>query len=121
MCHGAGGLQAHYRFGARTGAAPLFFGVGLVVLALFFSETAVQILAMIPLPAVGALLVFAAVDLAISKRLLDARPDCWPAIALTALATVMLNAAAGLAVGCAIEIGRGLARDFFNRRRLPRK
>src|SRR5690606_11498646 len=24
MCHGAGGLAAHYRFGARSGAAPLF-------------------------------------------------------------------------------------------------
>lgn len=119
MCHGAGGLQAHHRFGARTGAAPLIIGAGLLVLALFFSGTAVELLALIPLPAVGALLMLAAVDLAVSKRLLDARPDCWPAIAATALGTLLVNAAVGLALGCAIEIGRRLARDLLDRRGSP--
>ncbi len=28
MCHGAGGLAAHYRFGARSGTAPLVSGAG---------------------------------------------------------------------------------------------
>lgn len=119
MCHGAGGLQVHHRFGARTGAAPLIMGAGLLVLALFFSGTAVELLALIPLPAVGALLMLAAVDLAVSKRLLDARPDCWPAIAATALGTLLVNAAVGLALGCAIEIGRRLARDLLDRRGSP--
>ena len=27
MCHGTGGLAAHYRFGARTGGAPMMIGV----------------------------------------------------------------------------------------------
>lgn len=35
MCHGAGGLAAHYRFGARSGAAPLFLGLLLIALALW--------------------------------------------------------------------------------------
>jgi predicted benzoate:H+ symporter BenE len=121
MCHGAGGLQAHYRFGARTGAAPLMLGALLLALALFFSDTAVQLLAIIPLPAVGALLVLAAVDLAMSKRLFDARADCWPAIAATALGTLVFDAAVGLAAGCIMELGRGLARDLFGRRHLPRQ
>jgi MFS superfamily sulfate permease-like transporter len=115
MCHGAGGLQAHYRFGARSGAAPLLLGAVLVVLALFFSGTAVQLLAMIPLPAVGALLVLAAIDLAISKRLIDARLDCWPAIAATAVGTVVFDAAVGLAMGCLIEFGRSLGRTHLRR------
>jgi MFS superfamily sulfate permease-like transporter len=120
MCHGAGGLQAHYRFGARSGVAPLLLGALLLVLALFFSAAAVELLAMIPLPAVGALLMLAGADLAISKRLFDARPDCWPAIALTALGTVVVDAAVGLAIGCTIEFGRRFARDLFDRWRLPK-
>ncbi len=116
MCHGAGGLQAHHRFGARSGTAPLLLSAVLLVLALFFAGAAVGLLAMIPLAAVGAFLVLAGAELAISKRLFDARPDCWPAIGLTALATLLVDAAVGLAVGCTIEFGRSLARDFFNRR-----
>ena len=34
MCHGAGGLAAHYRFGARSGTAPLLLGLALLALAL---------------------------------------------------------------------------------------
>ncbi len=116
MCHGAGGLQAHHRFGARSGTAPLLLSAVLLVLALFFADAAVGLLAMIPLAAVGAFLVLAGAELAISRRLFDARPDCWPAIGLTALATLLVDAAVGLAVGCTIEFGRSLARDFFNRR-----
>ena len=34
MCHGAGGVVAQHRFGARTGLAPILFGSALLVLAL---------------------------------------------------------------------------------------
>jgi len=27
LCHGTGGLAAHYRFGARTGGDPVMFGI----------------------------------------------------------------------------------------------
>jgi hypothetical protein len=121
MCHGAGGLQAHYRFGARSGAAPILIGGLLLALAVAFSAVALDLLALIPLPAVGALLVIAAADLAFSKRLFDARPVCWPAIAGTALATVLVNAAVGLAVGCVIELTRNVLRDApWRRLRQPR-
>ncbi|WP_198005106.1 putative sulfate/molybdate transporter, partial [Synechococcus sp. WH 5701] len=33
MCHGAGGVAAHYRFGARTGLAPVLLGTGLLLIA----------------------------------------------------------------------------------------
>jgi SulP family sulfate permease len=38
MCHGTGGLAAHYRFGARTGGAPIMIGVFLVVVALILGD-----------------------------------------------------------------------------------
>lgn len=107
MCHGAGGLQAQYRFGARTGLAPVLLGGLLLVLAFGFSEGAADLFGMIPLPAVGALLLIAGVDLALSKRLFDARPNCWPAIGLTAALTLLVNPAAALACGWALETARG--------------
>jgi predicted benzoate:H+ symporter BenE len=67
MCHGAGGLQAQHRFGARTGAAPIFLGTILFVLALGFAGWVGALFAFIPSAAIGALLLVAGTDLAASK------------------------------------------------------
>jgi MFS superfamily sulfate permease-like transporter len=106
MCHGAGGLQAQYRFGGRTGLAPILFGAVLLVLAVGFAGCAAQLFAMIPIGAVGALLIMAGTDLALSRRLFDSRPSCWPVIGVTALLTVVANPVIGLAGGWLAEIGR---------------
>jgi predicted benzoate:H+ symporter BenE len=106
MCHGAGGLQAQYRFGARTGLAPILFGVTLVVLALGFSEATIGLFSIVPAGAVGSLLVIAGADLALSRRLFDARRVCWPAIGITAGLTLIMNPAIGLLAGCGVELGR---------------
>lgn len=107
MCHGAGGLQAQYRFGARTGLAPIAMGFMLLVLALGFAGSTAALFAMIPLPAVGALLVIAGADLALSRRLFAARRDCWPAIALTAALAAFVNPGLALVVGWTVETLRG--------------
>lgn len=108
MCHGAGGAAAHARFGARTGGAPLMLGAGFLALATLprdFSHTA---LALIPLAALGSLLMVAAWDLAISRRLFDGKPSCRPVIAVTALGTVALDPFLGLVLGTAAEALRVL-------------
>ena len=56
MCHGSGGLTAHYQLGARTGAASLMIGVLLLTLGLIFGPSALPILTMIPLSVLGVLL-----------------------------------------------------------------
>jgi MFS superfamily sulfate permease-like transporter len=61
MCHGAGGLAAQYRFGARTGLSNIIGGVILVVIALLFAGPA--FLALIPAGTFGALLIFIAIEL----------------------------------------------------------
>ncbi|AHI32976.1 hypothetical protein AU15_02795 [Marinobacter salarius] len=33
MCHGAGGVAAHHRFGAGTGMAPIVLGTALLMVA----------------------------------------------------------------------------------------
>ena len=106
MCHGAGGLQAQYRFGGRTGLTPIILGAVLLVLALLFSTSAAQLFEIIPIGAVGALLVLAGTDLAVSRRLFDSNPSCWPVIAVTALLTLLMNPALGVLFGWLAEIIR---------------
>jgi predicted benzoate:H+ symporter BenE len=50
MCHGAGGLAAQHRFGARTGLAPIIFGAVLLVLAIGFADQAAALFALITPP-----------------------------------------------------------------------
>ena len=102
MCHGAGGIAAHRRFGARGIGAPLIMAAACCAVAAAGPEI-VGLLMSIPPAVVGALLVYAAADLILSPRLLDARPDCRPVIAAAALATVFLGALAGLITGLAAE------------------
>ena len=106
MCHGAGGLQAQYRFGARTGLAPIIFGVVVLVLAVGFANHAAALFAVIPIGAVGALLILAGTDLAISRRLFDGKPSCLPVIGITALVTLTVNPALGLVLGWIAELVR---------------
>ena len=106
MCHGAGGLPAQFRFGARTGLAPIIFGAVLLVLAVGFADHAAALFALIPIGAVGALLILAGTDLAISRRLFDGKPSCLWVIGVTALVTVTVNPALGLVVGWVAEIIR---------------
>jgi len=61
MCHGAGGLAAHRRFGAKTGLATVIGGVILLVVAFFFAGP--EALALLPIGLFGALLLFVALEL----------------------------------------------------------
>lgn len=104
MCHGAGGVAAHYRFGARTGLAPVLLGTGLLLIA--FMPGGLALIAAIPLAGLGALLFVAAAELALSRRLWTAKPSCWPVIILTALVTVWADPFFGLLAGVAAETVR---------------
>jgi hypothetical protein len=106
MCHGAGGVAAHHRFGARSGGAPVMLGAALLLLALLPGDLQRTALGTIPAATLGALLLVAAIELATSRRLLDARPSCRPVIALTAFATVFGNPLLGLGAGTLAEIVR---------------
>ncbi|WP_226893508.1 putative sulfate/molybdate transporter [Nisaea sediminum] len=106
MCHGAGGLAAHYRFGARSGTAPLALGMALLVVALLPDGLGLTALAAIPAAGLGALMLMASGEFAFSKRLFDSRPSCWPVIAITAGFTVWTDPFWGLVSGSAAELVR---------------
>jgi len=61
MCHGAGGVAAHSRFGARTGVSMVIGGMILIVFALFLSSKAV--FHFLPFGILAALLVVVSVEL----------------------------------------------------------
>jgi len=56
VCHGAGGLTAHYSHGARTAGAPLAIGALLVAVALTLGAGLGGLLAAFPLPILAGLL-----------------------------------------------------------------
>ncbi|WP_417543124.1 putative sulfate/molybdate transporter [Marinobacter sp.] len=104
MCHGAGGVAAHHRFGARTGMAPVLLGTGLLLIA--FTPGGLSMIAAIPLAGLGALLFVAAAELALSRRPWTAKPSCWPVITITAVVTVWADPFFGLLAGVASETVR---------------
>lgn len=106
MCHGAGGLAAHHRFGARSGTAPLVLGIVLIVLALLPQGWGLAALTAVPAAGLGALLLFASGELAFSRRLFDSKVSCWPVIAMTAGVTVWLDPFMGLVAGIGTEFVR---------------
>ncbi len=57
-CHGAGGLTAHYRLGARTPAASLVIGSTLIIVAVVFGQSALLVRNLIPAAIFGVLLVY---------------------------------------------------------------
>jgi MFS superfamily sulfate permease-like transporter len=116
MCHGAGGLAAHHRFGARSGTAPLVLGLALLAIALLPADIGLGILAAIPAAGLGALLLMAAGELALTRRLFDCQPSCWPVIALTAGVTVWADPFWGLVAGSGAEVARRVAIRLLQRR-----
>jgi len=63
-CHGAGGLAAQVRFGARWGTAPVFLGLVKIGLSLLLGSSLFSLLQQFPTPLLGAMLVFAGIELA---------------------------------------------------------
>jgi sulfate permease, SulP family len=56
VCHGAGGLTAHYSFGARTAGAPFAMGSALLVLAVGAGAGLAGLLPAFPLPILAGML-----------------------------------------------------------------
>jgi SulP family sulfate permease len=98
MCHGAGGLAAHYRFGARTAGSNLYVGGIFLVLALVFGENIVSVLGLLPLSIMGVLLTFAGLQLALVIQDLQSRKDLFVALFMLGLALVF-NLAVAFLVG----------------------
>ena len=101
MCHGAGGLAAHYRFGARTAGSNLMIGLVFVVLALFLGIHSLAVVYLLPMSVLGVLLVFAGTQLALTIIDLKDRKGLFVALVMLGI-TLATNLAVGFVVGIAL-------------------
>ena len=67
MCHGAGGMAGHVRFGARTGGALIILGTIIVVVAVFFGSSVATIFRLFPAPILGVVLFMTGAQLALGS------------------------------------------------------
>ncbi|MGD9954425.1 MAG: putative sulfate/molybdate transporter [Burkholderiales bacterium] len=67
MCHGAGGMAGHVRFGARTGGSVVILGAILCVIGLLFSDSVTTLLKIFPLPVLGVVLFLTGAQLALGS------------------------------------------------------
>lgn len=67
VCHGAGGMAGHVRFGARTGGALVILGALLLLVAVFFSSSVVVLLRLFPTPLLGVVLFLTGAQLALGS------------------------------------------------------
>ena len=65
MCHGAGGMAGHIRFGARTGGALVILGAIVLFTGLFLSDSVALLFQVFPRSILGVILFFAGVELAL--------------------------------------------------------
>lgn len=101
LCHGAGGLAAHYRFGARTAGSNLIIGSIFVMLAVFLGVHALALIYLIPMAVLGVLLLFAGSQLALTIIDMRERKDLFVALVMLGI-TLASNLAVGFLVGIAV-------------------
>ena len=98
MCHGAGGLSAHYRFGARTAGSNLIIGLVLIGLTIILGPGISSFLSLIPMAVLGVLLVFAGSQLAMAIQDVDGRKPLFVLVCMLGV-TLASNLAVAFAVG----------------------
>ena len=106
LCHGAGGMAGHVRFGARTGGALVILGGIVLIIGLFFSDSVSTILKIFPPSILGVILFFAGLELAsIARDIGNNRSDVYIMLVTAGLAMWNMGVAylAGLVLYYAVE------------------
>jgi SulP family sulfate permease len=98
LCHGAGGLAAHYRFGARTAGSNLIIGIIFLALAFLLGIHALAVVYLVPMAILGVLLIFAGGQLALTIIDMTTRKDLFVALLMLGI-TLASNLAVGFLVG----------------------
>ncbi len=98
LCHGAGGLAGHYRFGARSAGSNLIIGAAFMLLVLLFGEQILAFLYLMPLSVLGVLLLFAGSQLAMTILDMMSRKELFVILLMLGI-TLGSNLAAGFIAG----------------------
>ncbi|NQU63990.1 MAG: sulfate permease, partial [SAR324 cluster bacterium] len=103
MCHGAGGLAAHHRFGARNGGSNLMIGVVFLVIALVFGTIGISLLMLIPNAVLGILLLFAGLELSLLIRDLTEKNDLMVTLLIASVGFATTNMGLAFLIGILIH------------------
>ena len=104
LCHGAGGMAGHVRFGARTGGALVILGLIVLVLGLFFSDSVATVFRIFPPAILGVILFFTGLELAsITRDIGNKRSDVY--IMLVTAGLAMWNMGVGYLAGLILYYG----------------
>jgi len=101
LCHGAGGLAAHFRFGARTAGSNLMIGAIFTALAILLGRHCLTIVYLLPFSVLGVLLLFAGSQLALTVLDLKNRSELFICLIILGI-TLATNLAAAFIAGIAI-------------------
>ncbi len=108
MCHGAGGLAAQYRFGARTGGSNIISGVILLIVAFFFATP--EIIQIIPYGVLGAMLFFTALQMFQSAVITDKKL----LMVVTGVISLLINIGAAFIIMFVFFKGKKLFKKHTN-------
>jgi SulP family sulfate permease len=103
MCHGAGGLAAHYRFGARTCGSNLIIGAVFVVFSVMLGAGMLDAVRLLPLAVLGTLLLLAGLELCLTVRDVLDRSGLFVVFCMLTL-TLTTNLAVSFVAGTALAL-----------------
>ncbi|MBU2591373.1 MAG: putative sulfate/molybdate transporter [Nitrospinota bacterium] len=107
VCHGSGGLTAHYSFGARTGGASVIIGSICLLLALMFGNGIGEIFKIIPHAILGIMLFYVGLKHALLITDLEKKEELFLALGIGVTAILTGN--------LAIAYGAGMSLWYFAR------
>jgi sulfate permease, SulP family len=116
VCHGAGGVTAHYKLGARTAAATLATGTLFVVLALGLGSALPTLLQVLAPGALAGMLAYVAIQHGLLAIRLERFDDRLIAAGTGLVTLATANLALGFGAGAAVVA----ARAMWTRRRAAR-
>jgi MFS superfamily sulfate permease-like transporter len=101
MCHGAGGMAGHVRFGARTGGALVILGALVLFAGLFLGDSVGTLFRLFPRSLLGVILLFGGLELASGVETNNLQKEDRYVMLLTA-GLSMWNMGAGYLAGLAL-------------------
>lgn len=114
ICHGCGGLTAHYRFGARTPLSTTILGGLLIVVGVALGAAALEVRSLVPYAVYGVLLLYVGVEhfklgWAVPHRAARVVALLTAGVAMLFGGNLAYGAAAGLLMATGIRLGRYLS------------
>lgn len=98
MCHGSGGMAAHYRFGGRTGLTVIIMGIFLLLTAILLGPSSIKLLELVPQAVLGCLLFYSGIDLVTNIKGLDSKNSTYTFVVVVVV-SIAINPGVGFLVG----------------------